>query len=178
MNIVRGRADAHWLPARYNFAIFRLYGLVRMRFAKAAPADVAMVVDRHQSAIENFTVGAWTTLTLAAFVVSVLVNTWTLSLALVAAIPIALVLMHIPILTFGIVFIRRENNLRLNSIVLMLTMTGASLYFARSTSWVRFAAWQFLAVLAINGIAALAALLLQGAMTRTEAAVGGIKSES
>jgi len=178
MNIVRGRADAHWLPARYNFAIFRLYGLVRMRFAKATPADVAMVVDRHQSAIENFTVGAWTTLTLAAFVVSVLVRTWALPFALVAAIPIALVLMHVPILTFGAVFMRRGNNLRMNSIVLILTMSGASLHFAGSTSWVRFAAWQFLAVLAINGIAAVVALVLQGPIERTAAAVGGIKSES
>lgn len=177
MNIVRGRADARWLPSRYNFALFRLYGLTRMLNAKPAPADVAMVVDRHQSAGENFTVGAWTTLTLAAYVASVLSGSWGLVLAIVASLPVAILLMHVPIIFFGVVFIRRGNNLRLSSMIMMTLLTGAAVHFARDPSWVRFAAWQFLAVLTINGIAAVAVLLMRGVIARVESSVGGYSSE-
>lgn len=177
MNIVRGRADARWLPSRYNFALFRLYGLARMLNARPAAADVALVVDRHQSAGENFAVGAWTTLTLAAFCASVFSKTWGLALAITTAIPMALALMHIPMLLFGIVFMRRGNNLHMNSLVTMTVLAAAAAHFARDASWVHFAAWQFLFVLALNGIAAAVLLLLRGAIARVEASVGGYSSE-
>lgn len=177
MKVVRGRADARWLPSRYNFAIFRLYAFVRMRTAKAEPADVAMVIDRHQSAAENFTVGAWTTLTLAAYVAAVLSRSWALPLAILAAIPMAILLLQFTIVIVGVLLIRRENNLRVNSVVLMVLLTGAAAYFARSESWVRYAAWQFLAVLAINAVAAVAVRMMRGAIAETESAVGGFLSE-
>jgi hypothetical protein len=177
VNIVRGRLDARWLPSRYNFALFRLYGLARMRMTGPVPRDVAMVADRHQSAGENFTVGAWATLTLAAYAAAVLSPSWGLALAIAAALPVAILLMHLPILFFGTVFIRRGNNLRLNSMILMTLLTCAAVHFARSPSWVRFAAWQFLALLSINGLAALVVLLLRGSIARAEASVGGYSSE-
>lgn len=177
MNIVRGRADARWLPSRYNFALFRLYGLTRMLTGKPEPADVALVVDRNQSAGENFAVGAWTTLTLAAYCASVFSKTWGLALAITTAIPMALALMHLPMLLFGIVFMRRGNNLRLNSVVTMTLLAAAAVHFAREASWVHFAAWQFLFVLALNGVAAVVLLLMRAAVVRVESSVGGYSSE-
>ncbi|MEO8382899.1 MAG: hypothetical protein ABI779_24795 [Acidobacteriota bacterium] len=176
MNIIRGRVDAQWLPLRHNFALFRLYALVGMVNSRPVPGDVAVVVDRHQSAGENFLVGAWTTLTLSCYAAHVLsARSWTL--AAIAALPLAIVLMHVPIVTFGVLFMKRGNNLRLNSMILMASLTGAAAYFARDPSWVRFVAWQFLAILALNGVAAVALLPFRGVIARWETSLGGYSSE-
>ncbi len=177
MKVVRGRADARWLPSRYSFALFRLYGFLKMRRARPQTADVALMIDRNQSATESFTVGAWILLTLAAYVAATLARWWTLPGALVAAIPIALLLINASIVVIGVLLIHRGNNLRLNSIVLMALMTCAAAHFARAQSWVRFFAWQFLAVLALNALAAVCVLLLRDAMDEAESALGGFSSE-
>jgi hypothetical protein len=56
-------------------------------------------------------------------------------------------------------------------------MTAASAYFARSQSWARFVAWQFLAVLALNAIAAVVVLLLRDSIADVESSLGGFSSE-
>lgn len=177
MKVVRGRADARWLPSRYSFALFRLYGFLRMRFARPQTAGVALIIDRNQSAAENFTVGAWILLTLAAYVAATLARWWTLPGALLAAIPVALLLINATVVIIGVLLIHRGNNLRMNSIVLITMMTGAAGHFAREQSWVRFAAWQFLAVLALNALAAVFVLLLRNAMAEAESTLGGFTSE-
>lgn len=177
MRAVRGRAEARWMPSRFTFALPRLYALLKMRAAKPQPAEMALVVDRHQNAAENFTVGAWVLLTLTAYVVATLSRWWPLPVALVAAFPAALLLIQLSITTVGLVLIRRENNLRVNSIVLMAGMTAAAAYFARTQSWVRFVAWQFLIVLALNAIAAIVVLLLRDTIADAESSMGGFSSE-
>lgn len=177
MKIVRGRADARWMPSRYTFALSRIFAFVKMRNAKAEMADVAYVADRHQSAAENFTVGAWIILTLSAYVAATLARWWPLPIALLAALPIALFLIHLSVIAVGIILIRRENNLRVSSVVLMAWMTAATAYFARSQSWVRFIAWQFLAVLALNAIAAVVVLLMRDPIADVESSLGGFSSE-
>jgi hypothetical protein len=177
MRVVRGRADARWMPSRYTFALCRLFAFVKMRNGKAETADVAFVADRHQSAAENFTVGAWIILTLSAYVAAMLTRWWSPPVALLAALPIALLLIQLSVAAVGIILIRRENNVRVSSVVLMAWMTAASAYFARSQSWVRFAAWQFLAVLALNAIAAIVVLLMRDAIADVESSLGGFSSE-
>lgn len=177
MRVIRGRADAREMPSRRTFAITRLLSLLRMRAAQPEPAEVVLVVDRHQSAAENFTVGAWVTFTVTGFLAATLAQRWPLPAAWIAAIPLALLLFHVPLAIVSVIFFRRTNNLRLNSIVLMTLVTVAAAHFARAQSWVRFVAWQFLAVLALNAVAAVLVMLLRGAIAKSESSLGGFSSE-
>lgn len=182
MRVVSGRSDARWLPSRFNFAIFRLFAFLRMRITKPEPRDVALVLDRNQSAIETYTISAWTVLTVCCYVAETLLASWPLPLAFLAAIPIVNVAFEIPIILVGTTILRGDrDNLEKQSGMLMIVLTALSLCIALAErfahSWVRFAAWQFLAVVALNGIAAMFVFLLRGAIAEMESAVGGISSE-
>ena len=177
MRAVRGRADARWLPSRYACALFRLYALLRFRRAPAQPADVVMVIDRHQSVAESFLVGGWMLLTLAAYVAATLSQWWGLPLALIAAIPLAALLMHVPFTVVGLLLIRKQNNLAVNSVVTFALMTAAATYFARSQSWARYAAWQYLVLVALNAIAAVVVFSLRETIANAESSLGGFTSE-
>jgi hypothetical protein len=177
VKIVRGRADARWLPSRFNFALFRLYAFLRMKSAKAEPADVSLVIDRNQNPIESAVLSTWTTATLACYAAGTLFGSWPLPLALMAGVPVAITCLEIPIVAVGIPLRRRENNIPLNSLVLMSLLIVAALYFARAHSWVRFAAWQFLGAVALNAIAVGIVFLLRGSIAEMENAVGGITSD-
>ena len=177
MKIVHGRADARWLPSRFNFAIFRLIAYARMRGATPEPRDVSLIVDPNQNNLESHLLAAWTTLTVACYAAGTLFAGWPLPLALLVAVPVAITCLEIPIIVVGVALRRRENNIGLNSVVLMSLLIAAALYFARAHSWVRFAAWQFLAGVALNALAAPVVFLLRGHITEMENAVGGISSE-
>ena len=177
MKIVRGRADARWLPTRFNFAIFRLFAFVRMKTATPDARDVALVIDRNQNNIESFTLAAWTTLTVTCYIAATLFASWPLPLALLAGVPIAITCLEIPIITVGLIVRRTENNIGLNSVVLMSLLLAAALYFARAQVWVRFVAWQFLGAIALNVVAAAIVFLLRGAIAEMENAAGGLSSE-
>lgn len=178
MKIVHGRADARWLPSRFNFALFRLFAWMRMRAAKPERRDVSLIIDPNQNNLESHLLSAWVTLTVTCYAAGTLFDTWPLPLALLAGIAAAITCLQIPIVTGGLLFIRRrENNIGLNSVVLMSLLIAAALYFARAHSWVRFAAWQFLAGVALNALAAPLVFLLRGSIAEMENAVGGISSE-
>ena len=176
MKIVRGRADARWLPSRFNFALFRLIAYVRMRGMKPDPRDVSLIVDPNQNNLESHLLAAWTTLTVACYAAGTLFDDWPPALALLAGVPVAITCLEIPIVTVGL-FVRRKNNIGLNSVVLMSLLIAAALYFARAHSWVRFAAWQFLGGIVLNALAAPVVFLLRGGISEMENAVGGISSE-
>jgi hypothetical protein len=177
VKIVRGRADARWLPSRFNFAIFRLFAYMRMRRMKPEPRDVSLIIDRNQNNLESHTLSTWTTLTVTCYAAATLFESWPLPLALLAGVPVAITCLEIPIVTIGIILRRRENNIGLNSVVLMALLIAAALYFARTQSWVRFAAWQFLGGIALNALAVPFAFLLRGSMAEMENAMGGHSSE-
>lgn len=177
MKIVRGRADARWLPSRFNFALFRLFAFLRLRAAKPDTRDVSLIVDRNQNNLESYSLAAWTTLTVTCYAAGTLLESWPLPLALLAGIPLAITLMEIPVVVLGLLFRRRASNIGLNSVVLMSLLIGAALYFARAQSWVRFAAWQFLAGVVLNAIAAPLLFVLRGRIARLENTFGGFTSE-
>jgi hypothetical protein len=54
----------------------------------------------------------------------------------------------------------------------MSLATIAAAYLATTNSWIRFAAWQFLAILVLNAIAEGIMLTLRGAVKRMEASCG------
>lgn len=177
MKVVRGRADARWLPSRFNFALFRLYAYVRMKLAEPQPADVSLAIDRNQNPIESAVLSLWTTATLTCYAAATLFASWPLPLALLAGIPVAITCLEIPIVLIGILLRHRANNIPLQSFVLMSLLIAGAVYFARSQTWARFAAWQFLGAVVLNAVAAGIMFLLRGSITEMEKAVGGITSE-
>lgn len=186
MKVVRGRADARWLPSRFNFALFRLFAFLRMRNAKPEVRDVALIIDRNQNAIESFALSVWIPLTLACYVAAMLPARWPRSIALIAALPIAVALPQIAIIIFGTLFIplwnaltrrRVENVMGVTSAGMMLPFFAATLWIARSQSWARFAAWHVLVLAGLNAIAAAILFLLRDSMAELERSVGGLSSE-
>lgn len=186
MTLVRGRADARWLPSRYNFAIFRLAAYLRLRRARAETAQVSYFIDRHQSATENWLVGIWVTLTIACYIAASVFAEW----PLIASLPLSIVLsavvgIELPVVISGAIVVpvwkaltrlKGENQIRFNSIVVMMTFVLAAVHFAAADSWARYAAWQFLAIVIANAVASVIVFLLRAPIARLEADVRGAAS--
>lgn len=173
MKVVRDREDARWLPSRHHFALFRLIAFLRLRAAQPRPRPgLVLVVDRHQSALENHTVSIWIMLTLAGYLAAGLLARWPLPLAVPAAVFLAATFANALNIAGGVLFLVRSspNNIRPNSILFMTTMLLLAVYFARHASWARFVAWQFLALVALNAVAAAIVFLLRDPIARLEAA--------
>ena len=178
MRIVRGRAEARWLPSRHRFALFRLWAFARLRNAKPDPrAGLMLMVDPDQSAVECYSVSTWIWLTASAYVAFELTKVWLLPLAIVASLPLGSLAVQAPIYTMGVFILPAIQTLArarlalagINSMVVILLHVLAASYYALERTWVRFVAWQFLAVVALNAIAATIVFLLRGAIARLEA---------
>ena len=176
MKVVRGIEEARWLPSRHRFALFRLAGYVRLQGGGTPPDqpagtpafrdDLVLAIDRDQSAVENYGMAVWAGLTVACYFNDLLAR-WPLPLAMLASVLLAMIALNIPLCTFGALRPNR-NNIRLNSAINMLLLLAAALYYARAETWVRFVAWQFLAVVALNAVAAVIVFLLRGPIARLE----------
>jgi hypothetical protein len=180
VKLVRGRADARWFPSRHNMALFRLLAYLQLRRAKPQRSDSILIIDRHQSATETWLVMSWMTTTLACYLAATLFARLHAAVALPLSVPLAIALMEVPAIISALTIAPiwksitgATDGIRINSFVVMLLFAAASAYFARQASWVRFVAWQFLALLALNAIAAVIVFALRGSIERMEAAVGG-----
>lgn len=174
MRLVRGRADARWFPSRHNFALFRLAAFLGLQRARPEHRDVILVIDRHQSATETWMVLWWLTLTLACYLAATLFAGWHVAIAIAIALPLAFALLEVPAIVSALTFARfSRNGIRVNGMVVMLLFTAASAYFATRPTWVRFVAWQFLALLALNAIAAAIVFALRDTIAQLE---GGVTS--
>lgn len=150
MNVVRGRAEARWLPSRHRFAVFRLFALVRSRTARPEPREgLMLIIDRDQSAYEHYAISLWIVVTVTCYLAATLFGSWPLPLGIAAAIPVSAIAVEVPVWVSGLL----TGNARVNGVVFMLAMIAASAYLATTETWVRFAAWQFLALLAVNAMA-------------------------
>ncbi len=169
MNVVRGRADARWLPSRHRFALFRLYAFLRLQNAPPEPRDgLVMIVDRDQTAVEHHGVSLWIALTVTCYLAATVFSRWPLPVALPVAFLLSPIAIHAPLLSIGALTL---GNRRLNSFMLMSAFVALAIYFARHSSWARFAAWQFLALVALNGIAAVILFALRDPIARLERGV-------
>ena len=180
MRIIRGRRDARWLPSRHNFALFRLGAYLRCRIARPDPADVILIIDRHQSAFETQSISAWVLLTLSCYLAATLFSSWPLPLALAAGVPIALAVVEVPFFVLAPFLVRLEGaqHLRAQSTGMLLCFLLAAFWFATRSSWVRYVAWQVLVLAALNIIAAVAVFLLRNRIAHLESAFGGTTSVS
>jgi len=171
MKVIRNRADARWLPSRYRFALFRLFAFLRMRSAKPEPREgLILVVDRDQTAAEHHGISLWIVLTVTCYVAATLFAAWPPVLALPVAFVVAAAAVEVPMILGGLIVPSR-----VNSALLMWVLIAAAAYFATQRTWARFAAWQFLALVALNALAAAIVFLLREPIARLER---GVVSES
>ena len=185
MKIVRGRADARLMPARYNLALFRLGAYLRLRNAKPEFRDGVFVLDRHQNNLETWTFACWVILTSACYLAALRFDSWPPALAIPVAALLVFLALQVLVVASGLVFpplwraiTRLETPAAaVNSFALLSMLIAASAYCAAQPSWVRFVAWHFFALCALNAIAAAIVFLLRGAIERREAMIRGDASE-
>lgn len=158
MRIVRDREDARWLPSRFRYALFRLAALIRMTFTRPRERrGIIVAIDPDQSSIENYAIAIWVVVTTSCFLAAVM----PFAIAILAATVVVQIPMHVV-----------GGGQRVNSLVTLSLAAIAAAYLAMSPSWIRFAAWQFLGIVILNGVAALIMLPLRGAVRRMEARCG------
>lgn len=146
--------------ARHRFALFRLAAL--LRGPKPVPPNVLLSMHRDQNAIDHYAASLWIVLTLTCYVAATLFASWPVAAALLLSFPIAAAGLQLLIALVGVLTARAPHRQRINSIVLMALLIALAAYFTRGTSWVRFVAWFFLGVVALNALAAAIVFLLRG----------------
>jgi len=110
--------NAKWLPSRHRHALARLVAFVILsRYGEGSPSsDVAYIVNRDQSAVENYAIATWVTLTVACYLAPFV--TWWLAL------PAALVAIQIPMCLAALIV----NNRRATSVVMWTLLAAASAF--------------------------------------------------
>jgi hypothetical protein len=175
VRVVRDCPQAQYLPSRYHFALTRLLAFAASRFRSPAvtPADrVVYAIDRDQSAMENYGVAIWFVLTLACYLTFLL--PFRAPFDIVAAIVIAPLSVQIAIPVVGGVFtlMGMKNNVALVSATIMSVMIAVSSLLATAAAPVRFVAWLFLFVVALNSAAWLILLTLRNRIRELEKRCG------
>ncbi|MEA2336532.1 MAG: hypothetical protein QOE82_539, partial [Thermoanaerobaculia bacterium] len=102
MNVVVDRPEARWLPSRHRFALARLIAYVTLRGARGVaekPEHLILPIDRDQTAVEMNSIAVWVLATTICYVAAVLPLAW--PIALIIAIPLALIAVHFPIVVIG-----------------------------------------------------------------------------
>jgi hypothetical protein len=173
MNVVVNRPEARWLPSRHRFALAQLVAFARLRRREQqnadAPDHLILPIDRDQSAAEAYAVAVWLFVTVSAYLAALL--PMPLPLAIIVAIPLASIVLHIPIVVGGPILrliLGDNDHVKIVSVGSMFLLSVWSFYAARGDSWARFAAWLFFAVLASNAIAAVVLWLLRAAVQAEE----------
>jgi hypothetical protein len=165
VNVVTDRPKARWLPSRHRFALTRLIAYAKLRGADVVKMDVEhliLPIDRDQTAAEMNAVAVWVFITTVCYVAASLPLVW--PAAIVAAIPIAAIALHFPIVGIGPIvrmLIGDGDHVKIISVITMSLLVIASSYVGASTSWARYVAWFFFAVLVVNGGAAVVLWLLR-----------------
>jgi hypothetical protein len=189
MRLLEGREEQQCMPSRYHFGLFRFVAYLRLRRVRViGEPDRILSIHRYQSTVEMFGVSFWVLLTLSCYVAAWLSASLSLPLfwAVLLAMPLAWLAVQFLVIGFGLLapvlraLGRRpgENNIALNSFLIMLVLVGLSSYLAMQRTWVRFVAWQFLAAIGLNALAAGLVFLFSGEIARLESSVGGPSSES
>lgn len=171
MNVV-DHPEAHWLPSRHRFALPRLIAYAKLRSAPA-PANNAehliLPIDRDQTAAEMNGAAIWVFVTTVCYIAAPLPLIW--PVAIVVAMPIAAIVLQFPTVIIGPMvrmLIGDGNHIKIISVIAMSLLVIASSFVAASTSWARYAAWFFFAVLIVNGAAAIAVWILRGSIRAAE----------
>jgi len=172
VNVVRDRPEARWLPSRHHFALARLIAYAKLRGARESTKKtehLVLAIDRDQTAAEMNGAAIWVFITTVCYIAAALPLIW--PAAIVVAIPIAAIALQLPTVVIGPIvrmLIGDGDHIKIISVIAMSLLVIASSYFAVSSSWARYVAWFFFAVLVINGTAAIVVWLLRGGIRAAE----------
>lgn len=173
MNVIINRSAARWLPSRHRFALAQLLAFALLRRSEVQTTDdpdhLILPIDRDQSAAESYAVAIWVFLTVAAYLAATL--PLRLPLSIIVAIPLASIVLHIPIVAGGLilrVLLGDKDHVKIVSLGTIGLLMVWSFYVVRSNSWARIVAMAFFAVLACNTIAAVILWLLRAAVRAEE----------
>jgi len=172
VNVVTDKPEARWLPSRHHFALSRLIAYAKLRGARAIANNaehLILPIDRDQTAVEMNSVAIWVFFTTVCYIAATL--PLILPAAIVVAIPLAAIVLQFPIVGIGPIvrmMIGDGDHIKIISAITMVLLVIASAYFAVSTSWPRYVAWLFFAVLIVNGTAAILVWLLRDGMREAE----------
>lgn len=177
MKFVRDCPEARLLPSRFHFALSRLLAMTRSYSAPPGP-DVDRVVyaiDRHQNAAEHYAVSIWVTVSVACYIASAL----PLQPAAAAAASLVLgpIVAQVPIVVVGVLVLlfnrgKMREGVGINSAACMTLFFLASAYFAQRRSPVRFVAWFFFVVVALNALAWVILTLMRKRIRQMETQCG------
>jgi len=173
VNVVVDRPEARLLPSRHHFALARLLAYVRLRGTRSAASQpeehLILPIERDQTAAEMNGIAIWVFATASCYIAAGL--PLALPIAVLAAIPLAAIAIHLPIVVGGPILrliVGDRDHVKIVSAITMAMLLIASSWVAMSGSWARFAAWFFFAILALNGIAAIMLWLMRGAVRAAE----------
>ena len=173
MNVIINRSAVRGLPSRHRFALAQLVAFARLRRGEPQDADspdhLILPIDRDQSAAESYAVAVWVFLTVAAYLAATL--PMPLPLAIIVAIPLASIVIHIPIVVGGLtlrLLLGDNDHVKIVSVGTMSLLIAWSFYVTRGDSWARIVAWLFFGVLACNAIAAVILWLLRAEVQAEE----------
>ncbi len=182
MRVVRDRAEARWLPSRFDFALFRLFAYIRLRRTRPEPRPgIALAVERHQSALENFLVPVVGLIVLAAFIATLIDESLPLGTACALALPAAAMLMNVQVLVVGVLLIpivsrlprrQAETGQAVNSFIMLVVVIGAATLLSVDPSPLRRIGTAFLLLAGANAVAFVCLLLLQRSIAEAEARYG------
>ena len=180
--IVRDRADARWLPSRFNFAIFKLFAFARLRSARPEPQPgLALSIERNQSASENFIVAAIVFVVLAAFITSLLATSLPFGTACAVAIPTTAVYINVQVVFIGAVILpflrklvrtRPEIAIAVNSAITGALILAAAALLAVSPSPLRHVGTAFLIAVGANALAAVIVFAMGRSIAKAEQRFG------
>lgn len=184
--IVRNRADARLLPSRRDFALFRLVAWMRLSRAEPSRTSSMYFTDRHQTAVEMWTVGLWLLATTTLYVTDALSDRLHFAAALLTGFVTALLALQFTPVLSGLVVApvwrsivsRTTLPMRVNGFVVMFLFFASTGWAALRPSWVRYVAWWTITIAALNLIAAAVLYVFRDSIARLEASVvGGAASE-
>jgi hypothetical protein len=177
VRFVQDCPEARLLPSRFHFALARLLAMARS-YATPARPDVDRVIyaiDRHQSAAEHYAVSIWVVVSVACYVASAL--PLKPAAAAAASLVLAPIVAQVPLVVIGVLVLlfnrgRMRDSLAINSAACMTLLFLASAYFAQRRSPVRFVAWFFFVVVALNALAWVILALMRKRIRQMETQCG------
>jgi hypothetical protein len=185
VTVVRDRGDARWLPSRFNFALFRLIAYLRLRTSNPeSRPGIAMSIERHQSATENYLVAACVLVLWIAFTAAMLASVMPFPLACIVAFPAAALIVHlVPMCLIGLLVapVARKitgnsalNNIAVSSAIMIVMTIAAAAVLATGTSPLRYVGTAFLFLTAINALASVVVFTMQRSIAETERRFGAM----
>lgn len=184
MRIIRGRADARWLPSRYSLAMFRLYAFFR---ASTAPAEehpeIVLSVETHQAAAEAFLTAAAGFVMSYVYIADVLTEVLPVLVAILLALPVTSIAIQIPLYVFGLTLtpllrlvLRKQQSLSITSALYFLLFAASSVVMLGRSMPARVVAWAFFVACALELVSKVIAFALRERMARMEEHFGGVAS--